>query len=126
MVWPVLVAPDLDREMQVEVDASEYATGGILLMRYEDDKWRPVAFILKSLNKVKRNYEILNREMLMIIRCLDKWRHLLEGAQNRFEIWSNHKNLEYFMSKNWIVDKQDGHYTYLDLILYLNMCQEEA
>jgi len=86
--------------MQVEVDASEYATGGILLMRYEDDKWRPVAFILKSLNKVKRNYEILNREMLMIIRCLDKWRHLLEGAQNRFEIWSNHKNLEYFMSKN--------------------------
>ena len=24
-------------------------------------------------------------------------RHLLEGAQNKFEIWNNHKNLEYFM-----------------------------
>jgi len=36
--------------------------------------------------------------MLAIIRCLDEWRHLLEGAQNKFEIWSDHKNLEYFMS----------------------------
>jgi len=29
---------------------------------------------------------------------------LLEGAQNKFEIWSDHKNLEYFMGSqklNW-------------------------
>jgi len=37
-IQPVLVAPDLDREMQVEANVSEYATGGILLMRYKDDK----------------------------------------------------------------------------------------
>ena len=41
---------------------------------------------------------IHNKEMLAIIRCLDEWRHLLEGAQSKFEIWSNHKNLKYFMS----------------------------
>jgi len=57
-------------------------------MRCEDEKWRPVAFISKLLNKVERNYEIHNREMLAIIRCLDEWRHLLEGAQSKFEIWS--------------------------------------
>jgi len=94
----VLVAPDLDKEMRVEADASEYATGGVLSMKCEDEKWRPVAFILKSLNEAERNYEIHDREMLVIIRCLDEWRHLLEGARNKFEIWSNHKNLEYFMS----------------------------
>ena len=27
-----------------------------------------------------------------------KWRHFLEGAPNKFEIWTDHKNLEYFMS----------------------------
>jgi len=35
---PVLVAPDLDKEMRVEVDASEYATGGVLSMKCEDKK----------------------------------------------------------------------------------------
>ena len=35
--------------------------------------------------------------MLAIIRGLKAWRHLLEGAQSKFEIWTDHKNLEYFM-----------------------------
>ena len=95
---PILVAPDLDKEMRVEADASEYATGGVLSMRCEDDKWRPVGFISKSFNEAERNYEIHDQEMLAIVRSLEEWRHLLEGAQNKFEIWSDHKNLEYFMS----------------------------
>ena len=35
---PVLVTPDLDREMRVEADVSDFATGGILLMKCEDKK----------------------------------------------------------------------------------------
>jgi len=35
---PVLVAPDLDKEMRVEADTSEYATGGVLSMKCEDKK----------------------------------------------------------------------------------------
>jgi len=69
---PVLVAPDLDKEMRVEADTSEYTTEGVLLIKYEDEKWRPVAFISKSLNEVERNDEIHNREILAIIRCLDE------------------------------------------------------
>jgi len=34
----VLVVPDLDKEMRAEADASEYATGGVLLMKCEDEK----------------------------------------------------------------------------------------
>ena len=90
----------------MEADASEYATGEVLSMKCEDEKWRPVAFILKSLNKAERNYEIHDREMLAIVRCLDEWRHLLKGAQNKFEIWSDHKNLEYFMSSQKLNRKQ--------------------
>jgi len=100
------VAPELDKEMRVEADASEYATGGILSMKCEDEKWRLVAFISKSLNEAERNYEIHDREMLAIIRCLDEWRHLLEGALNKLEIWSNHKNLEYFMSSQKLNQRQ--------------------
>jgi len=72
MTQLVLVALDLDKEMRVEADASEYATGGILSMKCGDLKWKPVAFISKSLNEAERNYEIHDREMLAIIRCLDE------------------------------------------------------
>jgi hypothetical protein len=34
--------------------------------------------------------------MLAIIRGLEEWRHYLEGARHRVEIWTYHKNLEYF------------------------------
>jgi len=36
-------------------------------------------------------------KMLVIIRCLEVWRYFLEGAKSQFEIWMDHKNLEYFM-----------------------------
>jgi len=94
---PVLAAPDLDKEFRVEADASNYATGGVLSMKCSDKKWRPVAFISKSLSDTERNYEIHNKEMLVVIRCLEAWRHFLEGAAVKFEIWTDHKNLEYFM-----------------------------
>jgi len=68
---PVLVTPDLDKEMRVEANVSDFAMGGVLLMKCEDERWRPVAYISKSLNKAKRNYEIHDKEMLAIIRCLE-------------------------------------------------------
>ena len=104
MTEPVLVTPDLDKEMRVEADASDFVMGGVLSMKCEDKKWRPVAYISKSLNEVKRNYEIHDKEMLAIIQCLEVWRHFLERAKDWFEIWTDHKDLEYFMKAqklNW-------------------------
>jgi len=46
---------------------------------------------------MERNYEIHNKKMLAIVRGLEVWRHLLEGVQFKFEIWMDHKNLEYFI-----------------------------
>ena len=94
---PVLVAPDLDKEFRVEADASNYATEGVLSMKCSDKKWRLVTFISKSLSNTERNYEIHDKEMLVVVRCLEAWRHFLEGATAKFEIWTDHKNLEYFM-----------------------------
>jgi len=36
--------------------------------------------------------------MLAVIQYLEAWRHFLEGAKGKFEIWLDHKNLEDFMS----------------------------
>jgi len=90
---PVLAIPDIDREMRVKADTSDYTTGEVLLLKCEDGKWRPVAFISKLLNATEQNYEIHDKEMLAVIRCLEAWRHYLEGTKLEFEIWTDHKNL---------------------------------
>jgi len=67
----VLAAPDLDKEFWVEADASNYATRGVLSMRCSNKKWRLVAFISKSLSNTEQNYEIYNKEILAVVRCLE-------------------------------------------------------
>jgi len=67
----VLVTPDLDKEFRVEANTLNYATRGVLLMKCSDNLWRPVAFISKSLSDTERNYEIHDKKMLAVIRCLE-------------------------------------------------------
>jgi len=102
----VLAALDLDKKMRMEVDTSDYTMGGVLSMECEDRLWRPVTFLSKSLNETERNYEIHDKEMLVIIQGLESWRHLLEEVQSKFEIWTDHKNLEYFMKVQKLNQRQ--------------------
>jgi len=95
---PVLVSPQDSEPFWVEVDSSDFATEAVLSQQSTTDrKWHPVAFYSKSLSSVEWNYKIHNKEMLAIIHALEEWRHFLEGATHPVEIWTNHKNLEYFM-----------------------------
>ena len=83
---PVLVVLDLDKEFRIEADASNYATGRVLLIKYSDDLQRPVVFISKSLNDTEKNYKIFDKEMLAIVRCLETQRYFLERTTTKFEI----------------------------------------
>jgi len=73
-VLTVLTTPDLNKEFKVETDISNFATGGVLSMKY---LWRLVAFILKLLNETEQNYKIHDKEILEVIRCLETWKHFL-------------------------------------------------
>ena len=99
----VLVFPNNSLSYCIEADSSNTATRAVLSQQtsLEDGgKWHPIAFFSKSLSPVERNYEIHDKEMLAIIRALEEWQHFLEGTSCQFEIWTDHKNLEYFcMSK---------------------------
>ena len=67
----VLLAPDLDKKMRMEVDVLDYAMGDVLSMECKDRIWRPVVYLSKLLNEIKRNYEIHDKEMLTVIRGLE-------------------------------------------------------
>ena len=40
-----------------------------------------------------RTTRIHNKEMLAIIYSFEEWQHFLEGARNKFEVWTDYKNL---------------------------------
>ena len=82
----------------MKVDMSDYAIRGVLSIECKDGKWRPVAFLTKSLNKTERNYKIHNKEMLAVIRGLENQEYLLEDTKFKFKVWMDHKNLEYFIT----------------------------
>jgi hypothetical protein len=90
---PILVLPNDDLLFWLEADGSGIATGAVLSQQSCDDNaWHPVAFLLKALNLVERNYEIHDTEMLAIIRGLEEWRHYLEGARHPIEIWTDQES----------------------------------
>jgi len=95
----VLTTPADNQRFRIEADSSDFATGAVLSqLSAEDAKWHQVAYISKPLSETERNYKIHDKEMLAIIWALDEWWHFLEGAPRNFEIWTDYKNLEYFMS----------------------------
>ena len=79
-------------------------------MECEDRKQRSVAFLLKSLNETERNYKIHDKEMLAVVRRLENQKHLLEDAKYKFEVWTNHKNLKYFI-KTQKLNQRQAHWT---------------
>jgi len=95
----VLVSPQDSEPFRIEADSSDFASRAVFSQQLpREEKWHPVAFYSKSLSLVEQNYEIHNKEMLTIICTLEEWRHFLEGARHPVEIWTDYKNLEYFMT----------------------------
>jgi len=92
---PVLALPRREGKFRVEVDASGHAIKGVLLQE-QKGKWKPVAFLLRTMSPTERNYEIYDKELLAIVKALDKWRQYLLDAVKKFEVWTDHENLKYF------------------------------
>ena len=93
-IAPILKVYDPTLPTRVEVNASGFATGGILSQKHADSYWHPVAYQSESMSKEERNYEIYDRKMLGAIRALEDWRHFLEGIP--FKIVTDHKNIEWW------------------------------
>jgi RNase H-like domain found in reverse transcriptase len=92
----------------VEADSSDAATRAVISQQLAEDvgKWHPIAFFPKSFSPVEWNYEIHDKEMLVIIHALEEWRDFLECAPCRFELWTDHKNLEYFRTSKKLNRRQ--------------------
>jgi len=95
---PILRHFDPDRPIVVEIDASDFVSGGLLSLTDEEDVIHPVAYFSKKQSPTECNYEIYNKELLAIVRDFEEWRPHLESAPEAIKVLTDHKNLEYFMT----------------------------
>ena len=86
----------------MEVDASGYAVGAVLSQRKADKKLHPVAYFSATLNEAEQNYDIYGLELYAIVRALRNWWWLLAHTTHKVQIYSDHKNLQYWKSPQHI------------------------
>ena len=103
---PILKPFDWTKEAILETDASDFVSAGVLSQYDDEGILRPVAFFSKKHSAVECNYEIYDKELLAIIRCLEEWRPELEGTETPVRVLTDHRNLEYFMSTKMLNRRQ--------------------
>ena len=67
---PVLRHYDPELETMLETDASDGVVAGILSQLHPDGEWHPVIFFSKIIASAEYNYEVHDKEILVIIRSL--------------------------------------------------------
>ena len=89
---PVLAFYDPSKELTLQVDASEKATGATLMQ-----EGRPNAYPSRALDASKQNWAPIEREMLAIIHGCKRFHQYLYGRRTMVE--SDHRPLEAIMKK---------------------------
>ena len=56
-------------------------------------------YYLKKYILIENNYKIYDKELLIIIHCLEVWNTELRNVFKGFDIITDYKNIEYFIKK---------------------------
>ena len=87
----------LNLKIIVETDTSDYVFKGILSQYDKNDILHLIAYFSKKHNSAECNYEIYDKELMIIVCMFKEWRSELEGSIYSIDVITDHKNLEYFM-----------------------------
>jgi hypothetical protein len=88
---------DSNRVVIVKIDAFDYVSNEILSQHDDQEVLHSVVYFFKKHNSVECNYEIYDKNLMIIVRCFEEWRSKLKEFAFSISVISNHKNLEYFV-----------------------------
>lgn len=103
---PILALFDPDRPTVLETDCSGWAMGACLSQQDKNGKLRPIGYFSKQLSPAECNYDIHDKELLAIVRAVEFWRAELMCLQDPIDILTDHRNLQYFMIKRTLTERQ--------------------
>jgi hypothetical protein len=95
---PVLAYFNYIKKTVIETDASNWVSSSVLSQYSDDRKLRPVVFFSLKHTVPECNYKIYNKKLLAIVKALKEWHPELQSTENLFEIITDYKNLQTFMS----------------------------
>jgi len=85
------------REVILKMNFLNYVNDKVLSQYDDEDILHSVIFYSKNMIFAECNYEIYDKELLIIIRCLKHWHLKLKCTNILIKIFINHLNLKYFM-----------------------------
>jgi len=94
-----------DHKIVIEIDALNYVFKDILFQYNENEVFHSAAYFFKKHNSVEYNYEIYDKELMIIVCTFEEWRSELKDSICSVKMITDHKNLKYFM-----LTKQLNHY----------------
>ncbi|CEO95380.1 hypothetical protein PBRA_009646 [Plasmodiophora brassicae] len=103
---PILTHFNPDRPCEVETDASDFALAMVLSQRDDDGELHPIAFYSRKLTPEEINYKMHDKELLPIVEGFQKWRQFLDSAQHQTLVYSDHRNLQWFLSSQKLSRRQ--------------------
>jgi hypothetical protein len=84
----------------------DFTLGGTLSQVSVDKRLHPNAFHSRTFSPPEINYEIHDKELLAIVDCFKIWRRYLEGSLHTVQVFTDHKNLQYFMTAKVLNQRQ--------------------
>ena len=93
---PVLAIADPNLPYRMVTDASDYATGAILLQD-QGKGWQPIAYESRKLQPAEVRRTIYEKEMLAILHALKAWRCYVHGRS--LEVRTDHDSLKWLLTQ---------------------------
>lgn len=114
---PILRHFDPSLQTILETDASDTVVGGVLSQEFMslDGKTvlHPIAFFSKKLDPAQCNYPIGDKELLAIVLCFEEWHHFIHGSARPVLVYTDHNNLQTFMTRSLLNRRQARWSTFL-------------
>ena len=117
---PVLQGPNWDLPFQISSDASDTAIGAVLGQE-EDKKPYAIYYISKNLSPTELNYIFTEKEFLVVIHVVNKFRHYITGYP--VILYTDHSAIKYLANKpitngrinRWLILLQEFDITIKDI-----------
>ncbi|XP_078250689.1 uncharacterized protein LOC144589588 [Pogona vitticeps] len=111
--YPVLRAPDFDREFIIYTDASNSGVGAVLCQEDENGDQHPVSYLSRKLQKGERHLATVEKECLAIVYAIQKAKPYIWGRH--FVLCTDHSPLQWLKTMKthnsklmrWALNLQD-------------------
>ena len=101
---PTLIPPDHTQPFFLHTDASDFAIGAALGQEVPGVGMRPIGFMSRKLIPAETRYPVHDRELLAIVRGLQAFRHIIDGA--KVTVITDHSALTHFFTQPHLTSRQ--------------------